>query len=114
MLHRTTILSLQKPGACSQDLQAVQDAPGQEGNPQRYCTSYSYLRRRTAYPRTPAPISRAVAGKTTAPNPMDGPPLGGSGPVFSIFTSCLTSFSISCATAVGISISIATRATMAR
>src|SRR5829696_10123128 len=112
MLHRTTILSLQKPGACSQDLQAVQDAPGVEGKPQRYCTSYSYLRRRTAYPRTPPPISRAVAGKATAPNPIDGPPLGGSGPVFSICTSFFVS--ISCATAVGTRINIATRATMAR
>src|SRR5215212_3874595 len=70
----------------------------------------SYLRRRTAYPRTPAPRSSAPAGRTNVPGPT--PPLLGRS--FSTVISCLTCVVTSCAKAVGTRISIATRATMAR
>src|ERR687890_539463 len=70
----------------------------------------SYLRRRTAYPRTPAPRSRAPAGRTNEPGPT--PPLGGRS--FSTVISCLTCVVTSCAIAVGTRMSIATRAAMAR
>src|SRR5215210_7561025 len=92
----------------------VHSCAGRAGRPRRKTLKLilllSYLRRRTAYPRTPAPRSRAAAGKATAPNPMDGPPLGGSGPVLSTFCWTVTS----CAMAVGTRIIIATRAATAR
>src|SRR5215217_1523002 len=70
----------------------------------------SYLRRRTAYPSTPAPRSRAPAGRTNVPGPT--PPLLGRS--FSTVISCLTCVVTSCAIAVGTRMIIATRAATAR
>src|SRR5918995_1415773 len=73
----------------------VHRCAGRVGRPRRKTLKVilllSYLRRRTAYPRTAPPTSRAAAGAATALNPMDGPPLEGSGAVPSIFvvTSCI-------------------------
>src|SRR5918995_2852664 len=80
----------------------VHRCAGRVGSPRRETLKVilllSYLRRRTAYPRTAPPTSRAAAGAATALNPMDGPPLEGSGAVPSIFvvTSCIFPCAASC------------------
>src|SRR5215218_1803220 len=72
-----------------------------------------YLRRTTAYTTTPEPRSRAAAGKSSADG-ANAPPLLGSGAVdsSSVVRSTTTSVSV-CAMAVGMRISIATRAAVA-
>src|SRR5215217_1234596 len=96
------------PGAAFTVVQAAYRPPPEEDL--KLILLLSYLRRRTAYPRTPAPRSRAPAGRTNVPGPT--PPLLGRS--FSIVISCLTSAVISCAIAVGTRMSIATRAATAR
>src|SRR5918998_1958374 len=72
-----------------------------------------YLRRTSAYATTPAPRSRAAAGKSSADG-ANGPPLLGSGAVDSISMVRSTTTSVSvCAMPVGTRISIATRAAVA-
>src|ERR687894_693513 len=98
-------VSISQPGARSQMCRPCRSPPEET---LKLILLLSYLRRRTAYPSTPPPISRATAGRTNEPGAT--PPLGGRSfsTVASILTVC------SWAMAVGTRISMATKATTAR